>query len=129
MLKTVIPGILLTLISSLATATAAVTSEDPSMNDPYLWLEEVDGPRALDWVRSQNEPSLKRLKSDARFAEIEKGVRSVVLASDRIPYGYVEAGEIYNFWQDSKHVRGIWRRASIAEYAKPNPAWETLLDI
>ena len=35
----------------------------------------------------------------------------------------------YNFWQDDKNVRGIWRRCTLDEYRKPSPAWETVLDL
>lgn len=30
-------------------------------DDPYLWLEEVDGPRAIAWVGEQNKATLARL--------------------------------------------------------------------
>ena len=40
--------------------------------DPYLWLEEVEGERALAWVREQNERSLAVLESDPRFAAIAR---------------------------------------------------------
>src|SRR5690606_22383191 len=36
---------------------------------------------------------------------------------------------VYNFWQDSSHQRGIWRRTPLSEYQKSSPQWETLLDI
>ena len=43
--------------------------------------------------------------------------------------GRVLNGLYYNFWQDETHVRGIWRRCTLEEYRKPDPAWETVLDI
>src|SRR5690242_14511692 len=42
------------------------TLEAPD-DDPYLWLEEVDGERALAWVEAQNSTTLARF-GDARFA-------------------------------------------------------------
>ena len=35
----------------------------------------------------------------------------------------------YNFWQDEVHVRGVWRRCTLAEYKKEVPAWEVVLDL
>src|SRR5205823_6525626 len=35
----------------------------------------------------------------------------------------------YNFWQDAAHVRGLYRRTTLEEYRKDNPAWETVLDL
>ncbi|MGN6850716.1 MAG: prolyl oligopeptidase family serine peptidase, partial [Sphingomicrobium sp.] len=37
--------------------------------------------------------------------------------------------QIYNFWQDADHVRGIWRRTSLASYSTGKPEWETVLDL
>jgi len=38
--------------------------------DPYLWLEEVEGVKALNWVQEQNKQSLKILKADARYPQL-----------------------------------------------------------
>ena len=47
----------------------------------------------------------------------------------RIP-AIVKRGEwFYNFWQDEKNVRGVWRRTTMAEYRKAEPKWETVLDL
>ena len=35
----------------------------------------------------------------------------------------------YNFWQDAKNPRGLWRRTTLDEYRKAEPAWETVLDL
>lgn len=35
----------------------------------------------------------------------------------------------YNFWKDAQHQRGLWRRTTLDEYRKPEPAWETVLDL
>ncbi|MFN2473276.1 MAG: prolyl oligopeptidase family protein, partial [Sphingomicrobium sp.] len=35
----------------------------------------------------------------------------------------------YNFWQDSAHVRGVWRRTTLASYRSAAPAWTTVLDL
>ncbi len=31
--------------------------------DPYLWLEDIDGEEALEWVRTQNARTAERLTS------------------------------------------------------------------
>ena len=36
---------------------------------------------------------------------------------------------VYNFWQDSDHVRGIWRRTTTASYESGQPEWETVIDL
>ena len=37
------------------------------MNDPYLWLEEVTGDTALDWVRERNAETVAAHAADAEF--------------------------------------------------------------
>ncbi len=50
-------------------------------------------------------------------------------AKDRIPYVSFHGGQLYNFWQDSAHVHGIWRRTTLASYRTKSPAWVTVLDL
>ena len=97
--------------------------------DPYIWLEDVDGEKALDWVRTNNDRTLKRLEADPKYASFVSEAGAILTATDRIPYGASRGGYIYNFWQDKVHVRGIWRRCTAASYGQDAPAWETLLDI
>ena len=97
--------------------------------DPYLWLEEVLGSEALDWVETQNDASRARLESDERFAAIRDAALAVYSATDRIAYARHAGERVFNFWQDERHVRGILRAASIDSYLEGAPEWETLLDI
>ncbi len=97
--------------------------------DPRLWLEQIESPRALAWVKGQDEKTLSQLRADPRWKSVEADARAVTLASDRIPWPSLRGGRLYNFWQDSAHVRGIWRRTTPEEYRKPSPRWETVLDL
>lgn len=106
----------------------------PDVDDPRIWLEEVEGEEALDWVRAQNARSLAVLESDPRYEPFFQAALEVVNSKDKIPYGSMRRdgdGQvwIYNFWQDEDHVRGLWRRATLASYETETPEWETLLDI
>ncbi|MBM3844434.1 MAG: hypothetical protein FJ397_14435, partial [Verrucomicrobia bacterium] len=40
----------------------------PQPDDPHLWLEEVQGDRALTWVRERNAQSLGELEAAPEFA-------------------------------------------------------------
>lgn len=97
-------------------------------NDPYLWLEDIEGARALDWVREQNTRSLAALESDARYPQLHADALALANTHDRLPLGGVREGYLYNFWQDETHVRGIWRRSPLASYARGAPVWDILLD-
>lgn len=106
----------------------AVTALKPT-DDPNLFLEEVDSARSLDWVRAHNEPTLKEFTASPVYPKIEAEIRKILLAKDRIPVPGVRGEWIYNFWQDEKHVRGLWRRTSINDFERKDPKWDVLLDL
>lgn len=96
--------------------------------DSHLWLEEVEGADALAWVTAQNDRTLAALQADPHYASNEAAALEVLNSSERIPYGTVRGGLVYNFWQDATNVRGLWRRTTLASYATETPDWETILD-
>jgi prolyl oligopeptidase len=97
--------------------------------DPFLWLEDVNAPRAMDWVKQQDARSLGVLQADPHYKPFYRDALAIAEASDRVPTPQQLGGAIYNFWQDSTHVRGVWRRTSLADYRTPTPHWETVLDV
>lgn len=101
----------------------------PADDDPFLWLEDVQGERALAWVRERNAQTRKLLEARADFAPLRTRLREVLDAKERIPYVRRIGTHLYNFWQDEAHKRGLWRRTTLDEYRKPQPAWETVLDL
>ncbi len=98
-------------------------------DDPFLWLEEVEGAAALGWVREQNARSLALLEGDPRYGRMYREALAVVTASDRIPYPRFLGDRLANFWQDDTHVRGLWRATSLASFASAEPEWGVLLDV
>ncbi|MBS0394827.1 MAG: S9 family peptidase [Proteobacteria bacterium] len=105
---------------------AAVAAEAP---DPFLWLEDVDDTRALDWVRAENAKTQGVLEQDPRYATLYRDALAITQAKDRLPMPAFVAGQVYNFWQDAEHVHGIWRRTTLADYRQPAPSWTTVLDL
>jgi len=97
----------------LLTACATPGSTPMTGDDPYLWLEEVEGERALAWVEPQNARSLPVLEDDPRYADLLNAALEVAQSRDRLPTGQVRGGYLYNFWQDAEHVRGILRRSPL----------------
>lgn len=97
--------------------------------DPYLWLEEIDSPRALNWVREQNAATRRKLASQPIYEELRREALAVLDSPSRLPDVEQMSPWIYNLWKDDAHPRGLYRRATLAEFRKPEPAWETVLDI
>lgn len=126
MLKFSAKTALVTLLGASMLAVPSVSAQDAS--DPYLWLEDVEGKKPLDWVRSQNDRSLKELEGTSAFAALKEDALSILTSDARLPLGRIHNGAVYNFWQDDTHVRGVWRRASTDTYRAGDPKWETLID-
>jgi prolyl oligopeptidase len=115
--------------SALVRASSAQATRPDTAADPYRWLEDVNGDRAMTWVKAENAKSAGVLEKDPRFAGIYKSALAMAQAKDRIPYVSFMAGALYNFWQDSAHVRGIWRRTTLESYRTSSPVWTTVLDL
>ena len=96
--------------------------------DPYLWLEEVEGEKALNWVKERNALSQARFEGDVRFAALKESSLSVYNATDKIAYAALDGDTVHNFWQDADNVRGVWRKTTLASYKSDSPEWETVLD-
>jgi prolyl oligopeptidase len=99
------------------------------VEDPYLWLENVEVDKSLEWARAQNAKSKTELEAVAGFHELEDRLRKIMDAKDKPPGAYKQGKWLYNFWQDDANPRGLWRRTTLASYAKEQPAWETVLDV
>jgi prolyl oligopeptidase len=97
-------------------------------DDPYLWLEEVDGERALAFVDRQNQLTLQTFGGPG-FAADRDLLAAIYDRPDNIPYVTRRGGLLYNLWKDKDHPRGLWRRTTIDEFRKPDPQWDVVLDI
>lgn len=103
------------------------TPEAPD-DDPYLWLEDVEGARALEFVERQNSVTLERFAGPA-FERDRDALAAIYDRPDNIPYVGRRGKYLYNLWKDARNPRGIWRRTTLEEFRKASPAWETVLDI
>jgi len=142
MIRTLASAAALLLAAGAAPVAMAHSSETPAAaastpgfatseaTDPYIWLEEVEGERAMDWVKAHNATSLGTLQGDPRYETLHQQALDIVQSRDRIPSpGFTHDGHVDNFWQDAEHVRGIWRRTTLDSYRTDAPTWETILDI
>jgi prolyl oligopeptidase len=111
-------------IAAMTIAAGAVAQEDP-----HLWLEDVMGEKPIAWVKEQNAKTQKVLEAQQDFAPIRDKVLAVVNSKERIPFVTKRGVHLYNFWQDQTNIRGLWRRTTMEEYKKPEPKWETVLDL
>ena len=85
----------------------------PNDDDPFLWLEDVDGAKAMDWVKQRTRrrwPSWASCPCTRPFERTKK----ILDSKDKIAYPTIMNDQIYNFWKDADHQRGLWRRTTHA---------------
>jgi prolyl oligopeptidase len=117
------------LFTAGVTAACTQNSGADATSDPFLWLEEQHGARAMAWVDSQNTMTTAVLEHDSSYSGLYDAALALAQSHDRIAYADFLGGDLYNFWQDSAHVRGIWRRTTLASYRTSSPQWTTVLDL
>ncbi len=106
-----------------------ITQSIQAQEDKYIWLEDVDGEKALEFVAAQNKATLDKLSKEKEYQFIYDKSLEISNSSDKIAYPSIQGKYVYNFWKDKDHERGIWRRCLLADYTNGKMNWETLLDI
>jgi len=115
---------------SVGVAAAPIAGAAPAAGaDPFLWLEQAHGQRAMQWVKAENVKTDAVLERDPRFKVLFHDAKVILEAKDRIPEPSVIAGQVFNFWQDAEHTHGIWRQSSEADYQSAAPNWRTVIDL
>ena len=105
------------------------SADTPDVDDPYLWLEDVLGEPPLAWVRAHNAQARTALEAWPKFGATRDALRAILDSKEQIP-GAVRRGDWWwNFWRDEANPRGLWRRTTLDEYRKPQPAWEVVIDL
>lgn len=105
---------------------AAMAADD--VNDPHLWLEDVTGDDALDWVRAHNAPTVQEF-GGPDFEAMRAAALEVLDTDTRIPYVRRRGEFLYNFWRDAANPRGLWRRTTLDSYRSEHPDWDVIIDL
>jgi len=123
-------AVILGAVGGLAIATGAMHARQlVGATDPHAWLESVEGEKALAWVKARNAATQAELASTPAFEQLQAQILAVLDSDVKIPTVSKIGGHYYNFWKDAQHVRGLWRRTTLAEFRKDKPQWETVLDL
>jgi prolyl oligopeptidase len=120
-------GVTLGGMAHATTPTPAGTQA--SDDDPWLWLEDIDGAKPMDWVRQHNSLTVGQYAQTPAFQQLDARLLEVLDSDARIPFVEKLGEYYYNFWRDKAHPKGLWRRTTLAEYRKAQPAWETVIDL
>ena len=109
----------------LATAAVAQTS-----GDPYLWLEDIEGPRAIAQVKKWNAETEALLTVAPEYEPARQ--RALALLDDEQQIAQpddVMGDYVANLWRDASNKRGLWRISPMDAYAAGKPQWRTLIDV
>ena len=118
----------MTLVLTWLYGTGIALAETP-VEDPHLWLEDIDAESSLDWVRARNQRTVDNVANDDGFQTLQDQLMTIYDSKDRIPYVSKQGDYFYNFWKDTDHPRGVWRRTTLESYKSDEPTWETILDL
>ena len=115
---------------ALSCSIAAVATAAPQDADNYLWLEDIEGKKALDWVKKENAETDKLIIGRPGFEADRKRARDILDDDRQIAEpGEVMGETITNFWRDAANPRGIWRQSPLDAYLAGKPIWTTLIDV
>ena len=107
------------LLAGLLLLPTITTFANSEKSDPNLWLEEVDGEKALAWVKQTNLATDKSLASDPLYQSLYEDALSALNSKDKLPSINQRGDWIYNYWKDTEHPRGLYRRASARRHSAP----------
>jgi len=116
---------LIILVAGLALVKAAPAADD----DPFLWLEDVEGEKALSWAKAQSAKTVALLEAQPEYEPIYERTLQILDSKEKIPTPELLGDAVYNFWKDDVHERGLWRRTTLASYRTARPEWETVVDL
>ena len=110
----------------IATAAAAQSTAD----DPYLWLEEINGDRAVAQVKQWNAATEELLTTSPAFETYRKRALAILDDEQQIAAPEDVIGDnVTNLWRDAQNPRGLWRISPVDAYASGKPQWRTLIDV
>ncbi|MCU0376678.1 MAG: prolyl oligopeptidase family serine peptidase [Bacteroidales bacterium] len=121
--------VLVILILSILPGCGTSGKETSELADPWLWLEEIEGEKALEWVRAQNDISEKEFAGQPLYAELKERFLEVMNDKEQVIYPDLQGDIVYNLWQDEKNERGLWRRMKKEDFISGKSEWDVVLDL
>lgn len=107
----------------------SAAKESVAMDDPFRWLEDVRGRRALAQVDQWNQATRKRLAADARYRQFAEEAKAILASQDKVIPPMFFGGHVYRLRADAAQPRGMWERARLESYRNSKPNWEPVLDL
>ena len=106
-----------------------VSKKDKEIDDPYLWLEDIEGEKSLEWIKAQNVISEQIITREPLYETLRNRYLDVFNDKDKIADPTIVGDYVYNLWQDETNERGVWRRMLKVDYINKKSDWEVVLDL
>ena len=120
----------LALAAALVFAAAPIAAQESDAEDPYIWLEEIQGERALAKVDQWNADTEAVLTAQAEYPLAKAWARQILDDTRQIAMPDAIMGDqVTNLWRDADNPRGLWRTATLESYLAGAPEWRTLIDV
>lgn len=120
----------LALAAALVFAAAPIAAQESDAEDPYIWLEEIQGERALAKVDQWNADTEAVLTAQAEYPLAKAWARQILDDTRQIAMPDAIMGDqVTNLWRDADNPRGLWRTATLQSYLAGSPEWRTLIDV
>jgi prolyl oligopeptidase len=117
-------------LAALALSCSFATVVAAHEQDPYLWLEDIEGKRALDWVKRANAATDALILDRPGFESDRRRARAILDDDRQIAMpGEVMGETVTNFWRDAANPRGLWRQSPLDAWLAGKPEWTTLIDV
>ncbi|MEH6683327.1 MAG: prolyl oligopeptidase family serine peptidase [Qipengyuania sp.] len=120
----------LALAAALVFTAAPIAAQEGDAEDPYIWLEEIQGERALAKVDQWNADTEAVLTAQAEYPLAKAWARQILDDTRQIAMPDAIMGDqVTNLWRDADNPRGLWRTATLDSYLAGSPEWRTLIDV
>ena len=120
----------LALVFATLSLAAPIAAQETDADDPYIWLEEIKGEKALAKVDAWNAETEAVLTKAPEYPLAKAWARQILDDDRQIAMPTAIYGDqVTNLWRDAKNPRGVWRIASLEGYMKGTPEWRTLIDV
>lgn len=120
------------MLKTLAAAALALiaTAAVAQSTDPYLWLENVEGAKALAQVKQWNAGTEAVLTKMPGYEDHRQRALAMLNDPQQIATPDDVMGDLVaNHWVDADHKRGLWRVSPLPDYLAGKPLWRTLIDV
>jgi prolyl oligopeptidase len=118
------------LATALAFTATPLAAQETDADDPYIWLEEIQGERALAKVDQWNADTEAVLTARPEYPLAKAWAKQILDDTRQIAMPDAIMGDqVTNLWRDANNPRGLWRIASLESYLAGAPEWRVLIDV